>query len=350
MNFGLLPTAFHARTGEHNALNAWIARRGFTMPAHYGDPLQEALAARFSAVLIDASADEDLRIQGPGAAALLTAASHVAMHELDAGNSVGVHWCADGGGVRGLGLVSRLGENEFLLRSTDADFGWFAAAAPRFDAAVRETTSERGLMVVAGPFATAILAAAGFEKAGCLEDGEFAHDEWRGFGVTLWRDERLRGYRLCCGNDDAALLFDRVLRAGRPFGLRLAGQNAFDVLQLEAGLLVPELDFTPARENFAREPWPSSLGLEPALLAEDRAARVLGGIALDCGEPCPFMPLLRRNEETGRTLRSLYSPTLRRAIALAQLMPAHASPGTEVIVRTPGAEEIKGRVVTLPFL
>ena len=272
------------------------------------------------------------------------------MHDLDVGNSVAVHWCADGGGVRGLGLASRLGENEFLLRSSDADFGWFATAAPRFDAVVRDVTSERGLMVVAGPFATAILAAAGFEKAGRLEDGQLAQDEWRGFAVTLWRDQRLGGYRLSCGNNDAALLFDRVLRAGRPFGLRLAGQNALDVLQLEAGLLLPDLDFTPARENFAREPWPSSLGLEPALLAEDRAARVVVGIALNRDEPCPFMPVFRRNEEAGRTLRSLYSPALRRAIALVQLTPAHASPGTELIVRTRAAEEIKGRVVTLPFL
>ena len=41
-----LPTPFHVRTAERNPANAWVARGGFTVPAHFGDVVQEALAAR----------------------------------------------------------------------------------------------------------------------------------------------------------------------------------------------------------------------------------------------------------------------------------------------------------------
>jgi len=77
--------------------------------------------------------------------------------------------------------------------------------------------------------------------------------------------------------------------------------------------------------------------------------RVLAGLELEGDEPHPFAPVYRETIEVGRTLRSVYSLTLRRAIALAQLMPAHAALGTRLSVRN-GAQETIARVVALPFL
>lgn len=351
MSFSLLPTAFHPRTAEHNLSNAWVQRGAFTVPAYYGEARQEALAARFSAVLIDATPYEDLRVHGEGAAALLSAACGLAVKDIDIGGSLAVHWCADGGGLRGLGALCRLGESSFLLRSSDADLGWFAQAAPRFDAVVRDATRERGLVVLVGPFAAAVLDATGFEDAAQLEVGQLQVHEWRGLGVTILRDPQLGAYHVSCTSDDGPLLFDRLLHAGKPLGLRLAGQEAFELLQLEAGIAFPHIDFAPARENFAREPLPSSLGLAPALGAQPQsAARVLAGVIFDREEPCAFAPLYRGHSEVGQTLRSAYSLVLRRAIALAQLVPADGVPGTELTVRKANSEGVRARVVTLPFL
>jgi len=55
----------------------------------------------------------------------------------------------------------------------------------------------------------------------------------------------------------------------------------------------------------------------------------------------------------GRTMRSLYSPALRRAIALATLDKASAAPGTLLHIRratADGIEDTPVHVVTLPFL
>jgi len=61
---GLRPTPFHARTSAQNFVNAWTIRGSFTVPAHYIDPGQEALAARLTAAVIDISARQDLCIAG----------------------------------------------------------------------------------------------------------------------------------------------------------------------------------------------------------------------------------------------------------------------------------------------
>jgi aminomethyltransferase len=349
----MLPTPFHVRTAEHNCANAWTALHAFTVPAHYGDPHQESLAPRLTAALFDISAHEDLRIQGAGAAALLSAACAAPLGGLSPGQSQDVHWCADGDGLRGTGLVSRLGKDDFLLRSEDADIGWFAGAAPRFEAAVRDITCERGLLFLSGPFAQAILEAAGLQVSHLAIHRHADHD-WRGLAVTVLRKPRPRGYELACAADDATLLFDRLMRAGRMFGLRLAGEDALRLLRLEEGLPRAHADFTPAREPFAREPAPASLGVEDARGAAGMGDHsVLAGIQMDGAEPAPFAPVFCGGSAAGRALGSAYSPALRSAIALAQLSASCAAPGTRVTIRrldAAGPQELRGMVVSLPFL
>jgi glycine cleavage system aminomethyltransferase T len=350
LTIALLPTPFHARTAERNLANAWLQRGAFTVPAHFGEPRQEALAARISAVIGDVSANEDLRVTGANAAALLSAACGVAMAPLGIGGSEPVRWCADGGGLRGLGVVSRLGDDDFLLRGLDVDIGWFQSAAARFDVAIRDATPERGLLLVGGPLAFAVLAAAGLEEASRLPLGQHAIHDWKEIGVIVFRQSFPDGYLVSCAPEDATIVFDRLVRAGRPFGLRMAGQEALELLQLEGGVALPHLDFAPACQFSAREP-----SLLPAGMAASGprdgsgALRVLSGIEFDGDEPAPFAPVFRGKAEAGRTMRSAFSPALQGAIALAALLPAHAQPGTQVMVRQAGAG-LPGRVVPLPFL
>ena len=51
----LQATPFHARAVEANRLNAWENRGGFTLATHYGSAEEEAVAARFGAVIGDIS-------------------------------------------------------------------------------------------------------------------------------------------------------------------------------------------------------------------------------------------------------------------------------------------------------
>jgi aminomethyltransferase len=347
MNMTLRASPFHVRIALHNHANAWVARGAYTAPARFGDPRQEALAARFSCVLADLSALEEMRVEGAGAADLIATACGASVRAMDAGESRHVHWCAEGGGLRGIGTLLREREDMFVLRGEDADIGWFLPHAARFRTAIAATGAERGLLLLAGPFANAVLSEAGLDLAETLEPDRHMHHAWNGIDVVLSREVRLNAFLVSCPADEGVIVFDRLFRAGKTAGLRLAGQEAVDLLALEAGLILPHRDFQPARESIARSPLPSSLGIGAA----STASRVLAGIEFDGDEPFAFAPLLHEGKEAGMTLRSAYSPALRRAIALAQVDAKFAAPGTLLRVK-PGEREVgsPARVTALPFL
>ncbi len=351
-------SSFHVRMAEHNAGNAWVTRGAFTLAAHYCDPREEALAARFSAVLIDASAMARLRVHGAGAVKLLSAAFSADMESLAACSATRVIWRSNGGGVRGSGIAARFGAANFALASFDTDGAWFEAAAKRFDATIRDETGEKGVLLLVGQFASSILAAAGLESTAQLAQERHAVQSWRGLTVTVSRwtslANALGGYEIACANEEAVMVFDRLWRAGQDFGLMLAGQEALETLLLEQGVPIPGADFVPAREADARTPSPASLGFRG--FDEGPSAppsRVLAGVELDSDTPMPFAPIALNGAIVGTTLRSAYSPALRRAIALAQIDSAIAAAATAIAVRrlTPdGIEEISARVAALPFL
>lgn len=348
MSIALRPSPFHVRMALHNHDNAWTARGAYTVPARFGDPSHEVLAARFSCVLADFSAFEDMRVKGAGAAELFATACGGAVRAMAAGEARQVHWCAEGGGLRGFGTLLRESEDVFLLRAEDTDIGWFAPHATRFGVIISECEAGRGLLLLAGLSAPSLLAAAGLEQAGPLAAHRHIRHDWHGIPVTLGRYARMNGFLVGCAADDGVLVFERLMRAGKSAGLRLAGQEALELMHLEAGLVLPHLDFSPARDDFAREPLPSSLGIG----APSPTSRVLAGVEFDGEEPYPFAPLFHEGNEAGRTLRSAYSLALRRAIALAQLDPKCAAPGTVLQVGTgdKGSSGQSARVVALPFL
>jgi len=346
----VLPTPFHPRTADYNLSNAWVTRAGFTLPAYYTGAQEEALAARFSAVLMDATQGERLRVHGAGAAALLTAACGFDMAEMAPGEARPAAWRSKGGGVRGFGAVVRHGESNFVVHAEDANAAWFEAAAPRFDAQVRDETAEKGVILLAGPAAADILAAAGL--AAKLQPYRYAVLSWLGLSVGVGRigalARHLGGVEILCTAEDAALVFDRLLSAGRAFGLTMAGEAASDLLHLECGVPRAGIDFTPARE--ASEAGPSLA--EIGLAAAEGGAPVLAGLVWETETPQAFAPLFHNGQQVGRSLSAAYSPSLRRAIALAHL-PAKLVPGTAVQARslTRGAfTESTARVTKLPFI
>src|SRR5258708_53537 len=193
----VLPTPFHASTAMRNLVNAWTIRGSFTVPAHYGDPNQEALAARFSVAMADITAAEDLCIEGPRAASFLATACNMPLADLAIGASRAVYWCAEGDGVRCYGRVPPFPPDNFPLPRADIDRGALRAAAPRFGVSLRESTQMGGLLLITGPFALAALVAAGLEVGDLIEDRHGDYD-WRGLAVTVFRRPSTAGYELSC--------------------------------------------------------------------------------------------------------------------------------------------------------
>jgi aminomethyltransferase len=345
----LRATPFFARVAEANQLNAWENRSGFTLAS--GDP-SEALAARFGAVLADVSWHWRAAISGARASEFVSRLVTRDASRLRPGVALKALWLNDAGGVRGSGTMARLGQQSFVLVSAVEDFGWIADAAALYGVTVRDVTEEEGVLAILGPAAGKVLAAGGLEAD--LEPLALRKFFWRGLEVTLSRLGD--GYELWCAPDDALIVWDRIVKAGRPFALCPAGQRALDIIDLESGIAQPGRDFAPVLDGFSPEPSPQSVGLgglvdcdhgfngRAGYLAAS-AEKILCGILFDSETPAPRTVLTRGGLAVGRTLDSLVSPALRRAIALAVLDADAAAPGTAL---TAGVAAC--RTTALPFL
>ena len=347
-------TPFHMRAADANRLNAWSVRNGWTLATHYGDPHDEALAARLSVAVADISWRWRVAIEGPRVEEFLARLLTRDAAKLSPGCAFKALWLTDQGGLRGAGLVARTGEQSFLLASAAPDMEWVASAAALFDVHVRE--AEEGGLALVGPYASKLVAAAGLDAN--LEPLAFRKQNWDGLDVTLSRWGQHGGYELWCNADDAPIVWDRIARAGEAFALSPAGLEAMDIIDLEAGVPRPGRDYDPAAE-----PSPRLLGLESLIDPEHRifngraaylaapTKRVLAGVEFDSDTPAPFAPLFRAGLIVGQTLGSLYSPALRRAIALAQLDAGASEPGCELTLRlAPDLRIVTVRVTALPFL
>jgi aminomethyltransferase len=350
-------TPFHTRSAAANTGNLWGARNGYTLSLMHSGVAEEALAARTAVVIADITWRWRVMLEGSRAGDFLSRLTTRNANALAPGEVNKALWLNDAGGLRGAGVVARYGRAAYLLAAVLPDPDWIVPAAARFDVAVRETV-EAGLAVI-GPEASAAIAAVGLDAA--LEPLAFRKLFWRGLDITLSRWGEHGGYEIWCEPDDAIVVWDRLEKAGRAFGMLPAGTMATDILDLEAGVARPHRDYKPAQDG--GDPSPKMLRLEKLIedehmLYNGRAAYLAAapshrivGVEIDSGTPVADTVVFRSGRAVGRMLTSLYSPALRRAIGWARLEEESSAPGTRLsLVFGPDNIGISLRVADLPFL
>ena len=141
------------------------------------------------------------------------------------------------------------------------------------------------------------------------------------------------------------------MAAGRTRGIRPIGSKALNVARIEAGFLMPNIDFVSAEHtvHIGRARSPLELGLgwlvdfkkghftgRRALLAEERrgARRRLVGLDIEGNKPAhncaACMRIAMRTREVGSVTSAIWSPTCKRNIALAMLDAPHFERGASV--------------------
>ena len=318
--------------------------------------------------LIDISWRWRVTIEGARAAEFLSRLATRDAAKLAPGEAVKALWLSDGGGVRGAGVIARYGKESFCLIAAASDADWIAKAAAHFDVTVAETGEREGGLALVGPYAARGAGARGPRSdlgAARLQATVLARP--RGHAVALGRARRLRGVVRGRRRHHAVGPLDAGGRALRP---RAVGLAAADVLDLEAGVPRPGRDYAPAKAGDAAEPTPRALGLESLIdeahtafngrpawrAAREGERRRLVGIELDAEVAASHTPLAKGAAVVGHTRTSVYSPALRRAIALASLDAEAAAPGTALALTLPPSAEVPeyrnvtAHVVDLPFL
>jgi len=352
----------------HTALGAKMADfGGWAMPIEYpgGGVVREHAAVRESVGLFDVSHLGKAMVRGPGAADLVNSSLTNDLRRIGPGRAQYTMCCDEttGGVVDDL-IAYYLTDDEVFLIPNAANTAEvvrrLAAAAPE-DVEVRDLHEQHGVLAVQGPRSDDVMQALGLPNAETgLDYMAFASATWEGRPVIVCRTGYTgeRGYELVPRWDDAPALWDAVLVAGEPHGIRACGLGARDTLRTEMGYplhgqdLSPDITPVQARCGWAVGWKKDAFWGREALLAERDAGarRLLWGLeGLERAIPRPHMTVSdRAGAVVGEVTSGTFSPTRKVGIGLALLARAVAE-GDEVVVDVRG-RAAAFRVVKPPFV
>jgi aminomethyltransferase len=388
-------TPLHERTAPLNRKQQWREWSGYLAASSYDYlHIHEYTGIRHAAVLIDVSPLYKYAILGRDATRLIDRVITRDATKIKPGQVIYTPWCDDHGKVIDDGTIARLDDDSFRWTSAEQHLRWFRLNARGLDVHIEDLSGATAAVALQGPLSRAVLEAA-------TGDGP---DSWADLGYYRRRPATVGGiqvdvsrtgytgdlgYELWVNAEQSTALWDRLIDAGRPFGIRPAGMLALDMARLEAGLILIEVDYTSSTQALvpAQSYSPFEIGLgrlvnldkdidfvgKRALVAERDAGgpqRRLVGLEIDWpsleanfeaqGLPIHVpaatwrdqVPVFAGSRQVGRATSGSWSPTLKKHIALASVDTAFEAPGSRLSIE----ESVEGRrgratatVVPLPF-
>ncbi len=380
----LLRTPFHERMRAFSQVDSFIPWSGYSTVDVFSTVEQEYFAIRNGASLYDLTPMVKYRITGTDATRFLDRLVTRSIAKLAVGRVAYVLWCDDGGLLIDDGTVFRMAEQEYRLCTGERQLDWLLDSGVGFDVQIEEITADIAALALQGPCSCWILKALGLDGIETL--APFAHRSFRvpermeAAGITV-RVSRTGftgdlGYELWVDPADAGRLWDGLMEAGRVRMVRPVGSRALNIARLEAGFLLPNVDFVSSahtlRNSTARSPLDLGLGWcvdfgkghftgRRALLEEQASEprRRLAGLDVEGTKPAHNALLYadhRGRREIGSVSSAAWSPTCKRNIALAMLDAPHFMTGRQVWAEiylnrelTWERRMVRARVVERPF-
>jgi aminomethyltransferase len=389
-------TAFHSVTAPLNRKQQWREWSGYFASSAYADAHDiEYNAIREAAALIDVSPLYKYVVGGPDARLLVDRVITRDATKLTPGRVFYTPWCDEHGKVIDDGTVHGLDDGTFRWTAADPQLRWLRMNTAGLDVTIDDVSERTAAVALQGPQSRAVL-----ETATGASFADLGYFRRRGASIRAGRKKVVidvsrtgytgdLGYELWIPAEHAVAVWEALWAAGRDHALRPAGMLALDVVRLEAGLVLLEVDYTSARHamNPEQNYSPGEIGLG-RLVTFDKAdfvgrlalereqqsggpARRLVGLQLDWygieglfsaqGLPPAISPVVDRSprpvlvggRQVGRATSVGWSPILKQAIALASVPPSHESLGSKLDVEWT-VEGRRGRVaatvVELPFL
>ena len=369
-------TPFYPRASVLNERQNWTAWDEYHIVDAYVDWRLELEKIRTAAAVLDMSPLAKNCITGPAAERFVDYLIPRDATKLDVGQVYFTPWCNEDGVQVGDGILMRLESDRFVF-SADRMMRWFERNAPGFDVDLEDVTDDFGILSLQGPRSRDVLESATGENWSDLRFSRLGRTTIGDTDVLLSRQGFTGevGYELWIPRSGGTAVWDALFTAGSAFGLQAAGLHAADVARIEAGMVIPGYDYTPAAIDPAGSHIPTSvehcttplelsmgrfvdfdkesdfLG-KSALTAELRSGpkRRMMGIVVNwpeivaayadaelLPEVAPHtirtpMSISRDGRVIGRTSSVTWSPTLGQIIGFAHVEGSSAAAGTPVTV------------------
>jgi aminomethyltransferase len=384
-------TPFHPRTGPlTEGSQAWRRWAGYFVASAY-EPThdREYAAIRNSAALVDVTPLWKYMVEGKHAERLIDRIATRDVTKCKIGQVQYTAWCDSQGKIIDDGTIQRLAGDRFRFTAADPSLRWLELNATGMDVRIRDASFTTAALAIQGPLSKQILAA--------ITDGDIA--DLKFFGITPAQIAGVPvdvsrtgytgdlGYELWIPAEHAVTVWDALMKVGAHYGLSPAGIWALDTARIEAGLIMAEIDYISAHKAIIASqlssPFEINLGWavslkkgdfvgKQALLREHEEGSTWQMVGVDVDWPSlealylavdvpprlptianrSSVPLYAEDRQVGYCSSSVWSPLLKKFIALAHVERAYAAPGTRLDMEVTVEHHRKralARTTTLPF-
>ena len=333
------------------------------IPRDFGNPEQNFWNLVNQAILCDVAVERQVEIRGKDAAKFIQILTPRDLSKLEVGQCKYVLITNNEGGILNDPVLLRLAENHFWLSLADSDIIlWAQGVAVNSGLDVKITEPDVSPLQLQGPNSGKIMEAL-FGK-GIMNLKYYWLKELDLDGIPLvvsrtgWSSEL--GYELYLrdgskGND----LWEKIMNAGKEFGLKPGHTSS--IRRIEGGMLSYHAD-ADINTN------PYELGLD-RLVNTDMEAKFIGkealkiikdkgikrkqvGVIIDSepldGPNTTFWKLSKNGSKVGKITSAVYSPRLKKNIALAMVSVESSKLGTIFDLQLP-SKKVRATVVEKPF-
>lgn len=338
---------------------------GWEMPIQYTSIIEEHLNTRSNAGLFDISHMGEFEVIGKDAFAFVQRLITNDISTLNIGQAVYTPLCYENGTFVDDIIVYLINSDKILLvvnaSNTEKDFLWIdnICKKSKLNAEVRNISDVTALLALQGPNSSQIL-----QKV-----VEYDLDEINYFGAVFCNAGDVevmisktgytgeQGFELFFNEKDAVILWDKLLEAGVPDGLKPVGLGARDTLRLEAGMRLYGNDIdetvTPLEAglswavNFDKDDF---VGKEALVKQSSSVKRFLIGFEMvDKSIARHGYPVWKNGVNIGRVTSGTFSPSLKKPIGMAYVCNEYSEIECEIEIEIRGKNH-KAKVVSLPFI
>jgi len=351
---------------RHERLGAKIIDfGGWAMPVQYSNVIAEHRTTREAAGLFDICHMGEIDVKGSGAFALLQYVMSRNLEGQEIGQmKLGILPNRQGGIIDDL-TVYKFSEDYYRLVTNavtkDKDLNWIKKIRDEknfSDAELTDITDDTGKLDLQGPRSETILQRLMDDPLDKLTYYHFIETTIQDAPAVVSRSGYTGedGFEIYVPAGRVGEVWDALLEAGRPEGLKPIGLGARDTLRLESGMMLygNEMSETVSPYEVVYG-WVTNL--EKDFVGRDVLAhqkkegvkkKLVGFEMAERGIARHGYRVFRESREIGDVTSGTFSPTLEKAIGLAFVPVEYREPGTAIDIQIRD-NLAKARVVPLPF-
>ena len=349
----------------HKDLGAkMVPYAGFEMPVQYAGVNQEHMVVRSGVGVFDVSHMGQFFAKGPEVEKLLQYIGTNDVTKVEVGQAQYTCMPNEKGGIIDDLIIYKMAEDEWMLvvnaSNIDKDWAWINKQNT-FDVVLTNESDAYSLLAIQGPKAIEAMQALSSENLAEIPFYHFKVGDFAGVDnviISATGYTGSGGFEIYFKNKDAEVIWNKVLEAGKEFGIEPCGLAARDTLRLEKGYCLYGNDI-----NETISPLEAGLGwitkFDTDFIAKDIlvkqkeegvSRKLIGFKMIDRGIPRhDYLIVDESGKEIGIVTSGTQSPMLKQGIGLGYVTPEFSKVGSSIYIQIRD-KNVLAEVVKTPFV